>query len=131
MVVEEGTLQYEKNSDSDKYFSGSTTIKDGAALDYTLNVDDTLAGGISGGSGAVFNKNGDATLTLSGNNSSFAGTANLNAGTTIFDKNTESDIYFGGTTMLNKGAELVFDLDLSEKINGDRKSTRLNSSHSV
>ena len=118
MVVEEGTLQYEKNSDSDKYFSGSTTIKDGAALDYTLNVDDTLAGGISGGSGAVFNKNGDATLTLSGNNSSFAGTANLNAGTTIFDKNTESDIYFGGTTMLNKGAELVFDLDLSEKING-------------
>ena len=118
LVIEEGTVQYEKNSESDKYISGSTTIKDGAALDYTLNEDDTLAGGISGSSGAIFNKNGDATLTLSGNNSSFAGTANLNAGTTIFDKNTESDIYFGGTTVLNNGAELVFDLDLSEKING-------------
>ena len=60
-----GTAYFTKNSDTD-YISGTTSVAQGAVLDYMANADDTL-NNISGE--GLLIKNGDAVLNVNGQNS--------------------------------------------------------------
>ena len=57
-------------------------------------------GAFAGGASSTITKTGDYDITLSGDNSQFKGTANINAGNVIW--NTDDATFFGGKTNLAK-----------------------------
>ena len=115
--INDGTIKFNKTDGNDSYLGGTTTINNGGTLDFNLAVDETLSGGKIFGDGD-FQKSGTGTLTVSGDNSGFTGDTTITGGSIIFDKQTENDIYFGGNTSIESGAELEFALGADETISG-------------
>lgn len=110
-TIDNGNIVFNKNELNDKYFTGSTLINENGTLEFNLAQDDTLTTTLSGNGNFV--KNGQKTLTISGNNRVFAGTTSINAGKISFNKTQDSDEYFAGKTEVAAGAALEFDTDIN------------------
>ncbi len=117
VTIYNGIIRFDRNSVSDEYFSGSTSIQSGTSLDFYINNDYTLDNKLTGGSG-TFNKYGANTLTISGDNSGYTGITNINAGKIYFSKTSSSDRYFSGQTNINSGSSLEFYTGVAESIAG-------------
>lgn len=111
-TISDGKLIFQKASANDKFFTGTTQINGGKSLEYVNSLDDTLKGKITGT--GVFRKLGNAVLTLTNDNRGFTGTTVVDAGKLLFDKDSSSDYYFGGTTTINRNGTLEFDLEANE-----------------
>ena len=100
---------------NDIYSTGTLTFKG------TMNTN--ITGGIAG-SGTI-NKEESGILNLKGVNSGFGGTTNINDGKILYTKASDSDSYLGGTTKINTGGTLEFNIgaDLEDSINGNIIST--------
>ena len=107
--IKEGVLNYIANLDTDKYFSGSTTISNGAALQATIN-DKTvseISNIISENAGVgTFIKDGAGSLKLTGNNSTFSGETQIKEGVLNYIANNDTDSYFKGSTIISADGTL-------------------------
>ena len=107
--IKEGVLNYIANLDTDKYFSGSTTISNGAALQATIN-DKTvseISNIISENAGVgTFIKDGAGSLNLTGNNSTFSGETQIKEGVLNYIANNDTDSYFKGSTTISADGTL-------------------------
>lgn len=107
--ITEGSLVYNAENDSDRYFGGSTVISQDA--DLTLNISDVegqTLGNISSknsGDGSII-KNGLGNITLNGDNSGFSGTTTIDEGTITYAVKDATDKYFGGNTVINPNGTL-------------------------
>lgn len=110
-TIDKGNIVFNKNELTDKYFTGSTLINTNGTLEFNLAQDDTFTTVLSGNGNFV--KNGQKTLTISGNNRVFAGITSINAGKISFNKTQNSDEYFAGKTEVAAGAALEFDTDIN------------------
>ena len=127
-----GKIAY-TNSGDDSYLGGTTNIGDGATLEFNINEgqQENVRGNIQSvaqGNG-TFVKNGAGTVNVTGTNAGFSGTTELNEGKITYNKTAEADSYFSGTTNVNTGATLEFNVaqGLSEGINGNIASTQAGS----
>ena len=100
LVVSNGTLNFDQNSGNDTYIKGTTTIADAANVVINTDLEEITTGAFAGGASSTITKTGDYDITLSGDNSQFKGTANINAGNVIW--NTDDATFFGGKTNLAK-----------------------------
>lgn len=100
LVVSSGTLNFEQNSSTDTYIKGTTTIANAAEVVINTDLSEITTGAFAGGASSTITKTGDYDITLSGDNSQFKGTANINAGNVIW--NTDDATFFGGKTNLAK-----------------------------
>ena len=107
--IEEGVLNYIANLDTDKYFSGSTTISQNGVLQATIN-DKTvseISNIISENAGdGTFIKDGAGTLNLEGNNSTFSGETQIKEGVLNYIANNDTDSYFKGSTTISADGTL-------------------------
>ena len=100
LFVNSGTLNFDQNYGTDTYIKGTTTIADAANVVINTDLEEITTGAFAGGTGSTITKTGDYDITLSGDNSQFKGTANINAGNVIW--NTDDATFFGGKTNLAK-----------------------------
>ena len=100
LVVSSGTLNFDQNSSTDTYIKGTTTIANAAEVVINTDLSEITTGAFAGGASSTITKTGDYDITLSGDNSQFKGTANINAGNVIW--NTDDATFFGGKTNLAK-----------------------------
>ena len=130
------------------------TNKNGT-LEFKLESEHTIEASLSlSGDGTIL-KTGKADLAVSADRSGFTGTVEISDGNLNYTQKTAADKYFGGSTVIDKdgalnietafvdniknlsgsgdfnktgAGKLILSGDNSE-FKGDRKSTRLNSSH--
>ena len=107
LVVSSGTLNFEQNSSNDTYIKGTTTIANAADVVINADMSEITTGEFVGGENSAITKNGDFDMTLSGDNSQFKGTANINAGNIIW--NTDDTTFFGGKTNLAADTGIVIE----------------------
>ena len=113
-IIDAGKIIHRKNSASDTYFGGTTTINTGGTLEYALSTGETLTGTINGGGNFI--KSGNAELIITGNNSGFTGTTTITGGIVTFNKNNATDKYFGGSTIINGGTTLNYNINVSDTL---------------
>ena len=107
-TIQEGVLNY-ISSNGNGYFGGATIIDKNGELIFDTNGNNSAISNILAGinGSGTFNKTGDGTLTLSGNNASFSGNAIIDKGTLAFsDEN--GNTYFAGATTINENAVLAY-----------------------
>lgn len=86
--------------------AGSVVIND-STLNLSTTAGATVGASLSGNSAGVINKNGTGTLLLTGSNSGYNGTLNVNAGEVDFNAASGTrDSYISGTTNLGSGSTL-------------------------
>ena len=115
--IADGDMNYTQSSSSDTYILGNTNIGSGNTVTITNNRSDITTGTFSGN--GTLNKEGGKDMTLTGDNSKFTGTANINNGSVIF--NSDNTKYISGTTNINQNGTLVVNADNNaslSKING-------------
>ena len=108
-IVENGSIVYHKQTETDSYINGKTTLKQGTTLVYNLAANETLNGTIISeqeGTG-TFIKTGDATLTITGDNSDFSGTTQIQKGTANYIQ-SQNNKYFSGNTQVYDNAKFVY-----------------------
>lgn len=108
-VINAGSIVYTADDNNDSYLGGSTELANADTnLTFIINQDiaNQTVSNISGVAGSSFNKQGAGDLTISGDSSNFAGTANVENGTLIYLADNTSDRYFGGNTVISEGATL-------------------------
>ena len=107
--IKEGVLNYIANLDTDKYFSGSTTISQNGVLQATIN-DKTvseISNIISENAGVgTFIKDGAGSLKLTGNNSTFSGKTQIKEGVLNYIADNDTDSYFKGSTTISADGTL-------------------------
>ena len=107
--IKEGVLNYIANLDTDKYFSGSTTISQNGVLQATIN-DKTvseISNIISENAGdGTFIKQGAGSLNLTGNNSTFSGETQIKEGVLNYIADNDTDSYFKGSTTISADGTL-------------------------
>ena len=107
--IKEGVLNYIANLDTDKYFSGSTTISQNGVLQATIN-DKTvseISNIISENAGVgTFIKDGAGSLNLTGNNSTFSGETQIKEGVLNYIADNNTDSYFKGSTIISADGTL-------------------------
>ena len=110
-IEENTTLTYIANESGETYFGGPTTIKENAAL--YLDIEDGMpnqkAYAVSGE--GLFDKSGGGNINLTGNNSEFTGTANINEGSVTYQATSNSSSYFNTATNIGEGATLIADIN--------------------
>lgn len=101
LYVTDGTLNFTQNSADDTYIAGVTVLqeKGNAVIDAAKS--DVTPGAFVGGENNEITKTGSYDMILSGDNSGFKGTANIEEGDVVY--NTDTSTFFGGSTIL--GAE--------------------------
>lgn len=107
-AIEEGILEYIAGNGN--YFGGHTLINSAGELIIDTNGRrDIIASNIaqSEQTGGTFRKEGEGTLTLSGNNGSFNGKSYIDEGTLAFS-NADGSTYFAGATTIADGAILAY-----------------------
>ena len=106
-TVQEGILEYIAGNGN--YFGGTTIINSAGELIIDTNGNNITVSNIaqSEQSGGTFRKEGDGTLTLSGNNGSFNGNSYIDEGTLAFS-NADGSTYFAGATTIADGAILAY-----------------------
>ena len=112
--VVQGNLNFIQNSEKDTYISGNTDI----ATDKTVTINNdkgNITTGTFSGEGTL-NKDGSKDITLSGDNSKFKGTANINNGGVIF--NADNTAYFSGKTNVNADGNLTVNTDKGTTLTG-------------
>lgn len=112
--VVQGNLNFIQNSEKDTYISGNTDI----ASDKTVTINNdkgNITTGTFSGEGTL-NKDGSKDITLSGDNSKFKGTANINNGGVIF--NADNTAYFSGKTNVNADGNLTVNTDKGTTLTG-------------
>ena len=112
--VVQGNLNFIQNSEKDTYISGNTNI----ATDKTVTIHNdkgNITTGTFSGEGTL-NKDGSKDITLSGDNSKFKGTANINNGGVIF--NADNTAYFSGKTNVNADGNLTVNTDKGTTLTG-------------
>ena len=112
--VVQGNLTFIQNSEKDTYISGNTDI----ASDKTVTINNdkgNITTGTFSGEGTL-NKDGSKDITLSGDNSKFKGTANINNGGVIF--NADNTAYFSGKTNVNANGNLTVNTDKGTTLTG-------------
>ena len=102
VIIDEGTLIFNKIRNKDSYINGETKINANGELEILLKRDETIKSTITGN--GTFTKSGDSVLTLANNNSNFKGTVNFEEGTMILSKegkffNAENFNISGSTTL--------------------------------
>ena len=112
--VVQGNLNFIQNSEKDTYISGNTDIASDKTV--TINNDKSnITTGTFSGEGTL-NKDGSKDITLSGDNSKFKGTANINNGGVIF--NADNTAYFSGKTNVNADGNLTVNTDKGTTLTG-------------
>ena len=112
--VVQGNLTFIQNSEKDTYISGNTDIASDKTV--TINNDKSnITTGTFSGEGTL-NKDGSKDITLSGDNSKFKGTANINNGGVIF--NADNTAYFSGKTNVNADGNLTVNTDKGTTLTG-------------
>ena len=106
--INDGKLVYNKTLNKESYIKGETIINENGELEFSLRRDETLTGKITGS--GTFTKTKDSTLTISGDQSGFTGTVNLNEGTIALGKGAQ----FFGAENFNMAADTLLDLRNSE-----------------
>ena len=122
--VNKGDVNYTQNSANDTYISGTTNINNGSSV--TLNTDkaNNTVGEFKGN--GTLNKEGSKDITLSGDNSNFKGTANINDGGVVYNPDNGTK-FFGGKTNLNENGELIVKTNKGTtlpKVNGNGTVTK-------
>lgn len=107
--INSGKIVFRKDSgedNNDKYFGGLTTIADGAALEFNIaqNAEYLIDKAFIDGSTGTFNKTGAGTFIVTGRQDSFSGDVVIDGGKLTYIKNSDSDEYFSGNTIINAGA---------------------------
>ncbi len=107
-LISEGSLVYNPTTSSDKYFGGTTIVKNDANLTFNIasDIENQSVTDISGESGATVTKTGSGIITLNGDNSEFLGTTKIREGTLKYVADDASDKYFSGNTVINNSAAL-------------------------
>lgn len=112
--VVQGNLTFIQNSEKDTYISGNTDIASDKTV--TINNDKSnITTGTFSGEGTL-NKDGSKDITLSGDNSKFKGTANINNGGVIF--NADNTAYFSDKTNVNADGNLTVNTDKGTTLTG-------------
>lgn len=106
-TVQEGILKYIAGNGN--YFGGHTLINSNGELIIDTNGNNITVSNISQSeqTGGTFTKEGEGTLTLSGNNGSFNGNSYIDEGTLAFS-NADGSTYFAGATTIADGAILAY-----------------------
>ena len=107
LLVSAGTLNFDQNSADDTYIKGTTTIANAADVKINADMSEITTGAFAGGANSAITKDGDFDMTLTGDNSQFKGTANINAGNVIY--NTDDTTFFGGKTNLAADTGIVIE----------------------
>lgn len=107
-TVQKGILKYIAGNGN--YFGGHTLINSNGELIINTNGNDITVSNISQSeqTGGTFRKEGEGTLTLSGNNGSFNGNSYINKGMLAFSNADGSSTYFAGATTIADGAILAY-----------------------
>ena len=117
-TINEGAVKYIANDENDRYFGGSTNLA-GANTNLTFEISQGIknqkVSNIKGVQSAAVNKTGDGDLTLSGDNSAFYGIAYIKNGKLVYEADNTGDKYFGGSTEISDGAELVASVAKQDK----------------
>ena len=127
--IDAGSLNYIADNNTDNYFLGATKISENAELNLTIN--DGISNNVNeiSGDGTV-NKFESGTVILSGNNSGFKGTLNINEGILEYrnsDGNSpEGTSYISGVTNMTKGSVFIantdgLDYEFTDEINSSFK----------
>lgn len=104
--IADGDMNYTQSSSSDTYILGNTNIGSGNTVTITNNRSDITTGSFSGN--GTLNKEGGKDMTLTGDNSKFTGTANINNGGIVLNDGTK---YFSGTTNIGQAGKLTVNSD--------------------
>lgn len=87
--------------------SGGNVVVNNSTLNLSTIVGATVGASLSGDSAGIINKNGAGILTLTGRNSGYYGTLNINAGEVDFNAASGTrDSYISGTTNLGAASTL-------------------------
>ena len=118
--IKEGTLSYDDSVTGAKFVGGNVNIT--GILEYIASArDEELSNNLSGT--GVFNKSGEKTVTITGNNSGFTGTTNINQGTLAYSNASGEfvggDVNVTGTLDYTTGANTSD--NLTNKITGTGK----------
>ena len=127
--INAGSLNYLADNNTDNYFSGATEISENAELNLTIN--DGISNNVNeiSGDGTV-NKFESGKVILSGNNSGFEGTLNINKGILEYknsDGNSpEGTSYISGVTNMTEGSVFIantdgLNYDFTDEINSSFK----------
>src|SRR5699024_2404709 len=119
-------LSYVNGTSEDKFFASDAeiSISENAELNLDINSAETISNKTTG-SGTI-TKTGAETLTINGDNKGFTGSVNIEQGTMKYEQNASSS-WFGGTTSIENGAELVFNnanTDSIKNLSGDGTFTK-------
>lgn len=119
----EGTLTYTADNSSDKYFAGTTEIKQSGTLAANISesAKNQTIGNISGEGSFV--KEGSGEITLVGNNN-FTGTTTVKEGILAYT-NSDSDTFVNGGVVINENGSLEYSVvnndtvDFTNTLSGD------------
>ena len=106
LYLNNGDLNFTQTASGDSYISGTTWLN-GNTANIETNFSNTTAGNFVGDQNTGIEKTGAYNLTISGDNSQFLGTANINEGRIIFNANSANHKFFGGNTNISDGAGLT------------------------
>ncbi len=99
-----GNLEFTQSDASDTFISGNTSIGSESSVTIHNSYSNITSGSFSGE--GILNKDGSADMTLSGDNSKFTGTTNINEGSITYNSDG-SNKYFSGNTNINAGGTLI------------------------
>ena len=117
-TINEGAVKYIANDENDRYFGGSTNLageKTNLTFEIIQGIENQKVSNIKGVQSAAVNKTGVGDLTLSGDNSAFYGIAYIKNGKLVYEADNTGDKYFGGSTEISDGAELVASVAKQDK----------------
>ena len=117
-TINEGAVKYIANDENDRYFGGSTNLageNTNLTFEISQGIENQKVSNIKGVQSAAVNKTGDGDLTLSGDNSAFYGIAYIKNGKLVYEADNTGDKYFGGSTEISDGAELVASVAKQDK----------------
>ena len=100
----DGNLLFTQTDAGDSYILGNTHINSDITLELNTELNNTAAGTFSGA--GTLNKTGAYDVSLSGDNSSFVGTTNIEEGSITFNADSNNDKYFGGRTNIQSDGTL-------------------------
>lgn len=111
--VSQGSVNFEQKPEGDSYITGLTNLANSSSsVSINNNYSDVTSGAFTGK--GTIEKSGGKDLILTGDNSSFKGTATINGGNISY--NTDDTKYFGGNTVINKDGGLKIEGEAGTKL---------------
>lgn len=113
LTVSQGSVNFEQKQEDDSYITGLTNLANSSSSVSINNNSSDVTTGAFAGKGTI-EKSGGKDLILTGDNSSFKGTATINGGNISY--NTDDTKYFGGNTVINKDGGLKIEGEAGTKL---------------